>query len=812
MDKLKLKYRILIIAGVFLISLIVFFLLRQKDAVQNDEVYSKTLEESRLPVIRVDMLGTEMNCMRGHTTPVSFEETYETLTLIPENRVLSMHIDDSPVYILKPEYEIRSADLTELIDKAEITDTVRDETGTRISIPIPNLIIRDREYRLDISLHTRECGTIHYYTRLIQTDENELAADMLELAQEFSARNYNYDDAKENTTYVETDGTADDSTLDYTNLKSTFNNLAFNNLKLSASAKKDIRFSYYDGNTGEIQMDYLAYRKLSGGGTETFEISETFTMRMGLNRIYMLNYARNIREVFSGNETISSKRALLGINKESELECMTSKDGKKVYFLVTRDLWCYDTQRQTVENIFSFRSNRSTDMVNGYRHHNVHMIRCDDAGNLTFLVYGYMNRGIREGATGMALMNYDVETDTVTEKLFIPIARTYESIAQDVKNFVYLSDADIFYIKIDGGFYGIDTRDGSAIVLAEGLQDGNYQISKGMRKLAWQEDNDKLGSGAINIFDLESGRKQEIRSEEGTLLKAEGFIGNDIVISMHDRNNEWKINGVVRSIPANSVEILDDNLNVMKNYDRRDEFIGEINVHDGRVNMKLLKKTDSGGFIDSGEDTIVSSTEVPERREDIGTYNDDFKLKVCYIYLGDDVKGRGIKVAATTDIVDGGLEINSIRLGEDNRYYAYGDDTLFYATDEVADAIGNAYEKMGYVRCRGNVIYCRPAMVTSRIIDGVETVTEELQEQRKRGELFDLYGITLRQALYYVSRKMPVLAYTDSGRPVAIYAYDKTTVSLFDLNTKEREYWNQEEAGDMFARGHGDFSCLFTLN
>ena len=812
MDKLKLKYRILIIAGVFLISFIVFFLLRQKDSVEHDEVYSKTLEESRLPVIWVDMFDTQLNCMRGHTTPVSFEETYETLTLIPENRVLSMHIDDSSVYILKPEYEIRSADLTELIDRAEITETTRDETGTRIYIPIPNLIIKDKEYRLDISLQTQETGTIHYYTRLIQTDEDRLAGEMLELVQEFSSRNFNYDDAKENTTYVETDGTADDSTLDYTNLKSTFNNLAFNNLKLSPSAKKDIRFSYFDGNTGEIQMDYMAYRKLSGGGTETFEISETYTMRMGLNRIYMLNFARNIREVFTGNETVSSKRALLGINKEDELECMTSKDGRKVYFLATRDLWCYDIERKTVENIFSFRSNRSTDMVNGYRHHNVHMIKCDDAGNLTFLVYGYMNRGIREGSTGMALMNYDVEKDTVTEKLFIPVARTYESISQDVKSFVYLSESDIFYVKIDGNFYGIDTRDGSAIVLAEGMNDGNYRISKDMRKLAWQEDNDKSGSGVINIFDLESGKKQEVRSEEGLILKAEGFIGNDIVISMHDKENVWKINGIPRSIPANSVEILDEDLNVMKYYDRNNEFIGQINVHDGRVNMKLLRKTASGDFVESGEDTIVSSTEMPERREDIGTYNDDFKLKVCYIYLGDDVKGRGIKVAATTDIVDGGLEITGIRTGEDNRYYAYGDDTLFLATDEVAEAIDSAYGKMGYVRYRGNVIYCRPAMVTSRIIDGVETVTEDLLDQRKEGELFDMYGITLREALYYVSRKMPVLAYNDSGRPVAIYAYDKTTVSLFDLNTKKREYWNQEEAGHMFARGHGDFSCNFTTN
>ncbi len=811
MDKLKLKYRILIIAGVFLIAVVVFFLLRQKESVPHDEVYSRTLEESILPRITVDVQGTDMNCMYGHTSPVSYEETSDTLTLLPENRLLTFHIGEGGVFIHRIEYEIRSADLSELIDKAEVTDTQKDETGTKVYISVPNLVVKNKEYRLDISLDTQEAGTVHYYTRLVQTDANELAADMIELVNDFSTRNFNYDDAKENTTYVETDGTADDSTLDYTNLKSTFNNLAYNGLKLSRSADSDMRLTYFDGNTGEIHLDYMAYRDLSSGDTETFEISETYMMRMGLNRLYMLNYSRDIREVYSGNNT-SGKRILLGINKENELESMSTGDGTRMYFLSSRDLWCYNSENKTVENIFSFRSNKKTDAVNSSRRHNMHMLGCDEDGNLTFLLYGYMNRGIHEGATGMALMRYDVETDAVTERFFLPVPRTYESIEQDIKTFVYMSESDIFYMKVDGSFYGIDTRDGNYITLAEGLQDGNYQISKGMQKLAWQEENDKLGSDVINIFDLETGKKQEIRSEEGTLLKAEGFIGRDIVISMHDRNNAWKVNGIVRSIPANAVEILDENLNVLKYYKRDDEFIGTTNVHDGRINMKLMQKTGNGSYVESGEDTIVSSTEEPERREDIGTYNDDFKLKVCYVQINDEIKKRGIRVAASTNIVDEGIVITGIKPGPDDRYYAYGDNDMLIATDEAATAINTAYEKMGSVRCRGTVIYCRPAMVTSRIIDGVETVTEDLQEQRKNGELFDLYGITLREALYYVSRKMPVLAYTDSGRALAIYAYDKTTVSMFDLSTKEREYWNQEEAGNMFARGGGDFSCDFTSN
>ena len=812
MGKLKLHHRILILAGIFLVAVIAFVLFRQGASVSHDEVYSSTLEEARLPVVWVEMCGRKMNCMRGHTSEVSFDETYDSLTLLPENRNLTLYVEGGAVNVIGAKYEIRSTDLEQLVEQTDVKDMVKDETGTKLYVPIQNLIIKGKEYRLDIALTDPDGRDIHYYTRIMQTDENQLASDMIDLMQEFSSKNFNYDLAKDNTIYVETDGTADDTTLAFTNLKSTFNSLALNALKLTPSDNKDIRLCTYDGNTGEVCMSYIATRALSDGTSEEYEISETCTMRMGLTRIYMLNYSRNIREIYKGEGSVSGKRIMLGINEEDELDCITTEDDSLTYFVSTRDLWSLNTQTSAIKSIFSFRSNSSDDMVSGYRHHGIKLVDCAENGDLTFLLYGYMNRGVHEGSIGMSLMKYSVEKDTVSEVFFIPISRTFESIAKDVEEFSYLSQSDIYYAKVDGNFYAIDTKDGSYITLAQNLDTGNYAINKSMQKLAWQEENEAFGSAIINIFDMDSGKKQEIRSTDGLILKAEGFIGRDIVISMHDRQDAWKINGVVRSIPANAVQIMDENLNILKRYERESEYVGDINVHDGRVNMQLLKKTAAGTYTKSTEDTIVSSTESPERREDIGSYNDDFKERVFYIQLNDDVRRSTVKVAAHTDIEEGGALIDDITLEDDDRYFAYGDNDLLAVTDSVSSAINSAYDKMGCVRYKGAIIYNRPAMVTSRIIDGVADVTGDILTQRANGELFDLYGITLREALYYVSLKYPVLAYTDDGRAVAIYAYDKTTVSLFDLNAKEREYWNQEQAAEMFARSGGDFSCSFTLN
>lgn len=812
MGKLKLKHRILILAGIFLIAIIAFFIYRQQASVVRNEVYSATLEEAKLPVVYAEMCGTQMNCMRAHTSDVAYDETYDTLTILPEDRFLKLHVQGGSVYMISASYEIRNSDLTQLIEKTDITDIVKDGSDIQLTLPIQNLILKDKEYRLDLSLITQEMGEVHYYSRILLTDETELASEMLELVNEFSTRNFNYDDAKENTTYVETDGTADDTTLAYTNLKSTFNNLAYNGLKLTPDSKKDIRFCTYDGNTGEVHLSFLASRNLSSGVSELYEINETYTMRMGLVRLYLLNYSRKIREVYTGDNQSSGKRIILGINNENELDYLNTRDNNKTYFVATRDLWCFDAVNKSVKNIFSFRSNKSDDMVNGYQRHGIKLIRCDEEGNLTFLLYGYMNRGVHEGQTGMSLLTYDVKEDTVSEKFFLPIARTYESIKADVDAFSYLSNSNIYYAKIDGNFYAIDISEGSYFTLVEGLLDGNYSICQDKGRLAWQEENDKFGSSVINIFDLETGKKQEIRASEGMLLKVKGFIGTDIVISSHMKENEWKVNGIARSIPASIVEIMDKDLNVLKHYEHRDEYIGTIDVHDGRVNLQLLTKNADGSYKKSGEDTIVSSTVSLDQRDGIGSYSDDYKKTVYYVVVNEDVRRNSIKVAADTELVEGGVLVEDMEIGPDERYHAYGDNEMIVVTDEVAKAINNAYDKMGYVRCKGTTVYNRPAMVTSRILDGVETITKDLLRQRKDGELFDLYGITLREALYYVSMKYPVLAYTDSGRAVAIYAYDKSTVSLYDLNTLKREYWNQEEAGNMFARGGGDFSCDFTFD
>jgi hypothetical protein len=50
----------------------------------------------------------------------------------------------------------------------------------------------------------------------------------------------------------------------------------------------------------------------------------------------------------------------------------------------------------------------------------IQLLEADGNGNVTFAVYGYMNRGEHEGQVGVAVYYYNVEQSSVEEKVFIP--------------------------------------------------------------------------------------------------------------------------------------------------------------------------------------------------------------------------------------------------------------------------------------------------------------------------------------------------------------------------------------------------------
>ena len=66
-----------------------------------------------------------------------------------------------------------------------------------------------------------------------------------------------------------------------------------------------------------------------------------------------------------------------------------------------------DADRKRCVKVWSFRNGQNAEIRGDYPKHGVRVFSCRDDGDVFFAVYGYMNRGKREGSCGISLLRYD---------------------------------------------------------------------------------------------------------------------------------------------------------------------------------------------------------------------------------------------------------------------------------------------------------------------------------------------------------------------------------------------------------------------
>ena len=87
-----------------------------------------------------------------------------------------LFIRDGSITITGIKYKIRSADLSELIDRGSINDFANseNENGIDFELPIGNYLSEWRQYRLDLTFVTKNKGDVHYYTAIMKCQQEEL--------------------------------------------------------------------------------------------------------------------------------------------------------------------------------------------------------------------------------------------------------------------------------------------------------------------------------------------------------------------------------------------------------------------------------------------------------------------------------------------------------------------------------------------------------------------------------------------------------------------------------------------------------------
>ena len=826
MSRMKKKAGILLC--VFVAAIAVYFVLTQNILNREEEREYVSMEEASLPVVYLYTMGREMNPLCGYVQDMDGEAA-DSLTVLPEDRLLPIRIAEYEGEVTGLRYEIRSLDQSELVERTSLGSWEKGEDGTEAVLPIQNLLSRDTQYQLCLTVGLEDGREARYYTRILWTQDTK-GQEMVELAADFSEKTFDYEQARELVTYLEPDPQADNSSLGHVTLQSEFDQITWGGLNVQPVGDQRLTLKQLDGIMGNVELKYIAAE--SGSADRMYEVTENFTMKWDTQRIYMMDYDRTVSEIFSGDgDEVSGKRILLGISNDDSVSAVKSEDGRYTAFVTARDLWLFDQGKgksgSSLTRVFTFRGQDRTEIRNNFDRHDIKILNVDESGSVDFLLYGYMNRGLHEGAMGAAFYRYESEQEALEERFFFPVSCSYEDLAMDVELLARMSGNGMFYIYLDGSVYAVDLSSNEYLVAARGLTEENCVISQDQSRLAWQEGTDRMSSEMIHVMNLETGSRQDIQAAEGESLRVLGFVEDDFIYGTAGREDLWVSGNRVVDLPVYELKIVDDQLNAAVDYRKEGLYISNVQVTDGRVHLELLAKNSSGGYDRAGEDIIVCNVEIGSQKMDgIGWYASEDRRKLYFVQLDTGVTaGSRTAVKAPKSVAYDVSDTLDLRAGsgrEKTVYRAYGKGQLLGKADNLAEAIALSYDAMGYVTDRGgrvvwnrvdrpNVCTIRDSAAAGRLLRHLDSFGGD--EEYGDGILvMDGRGATLHQILYYVGKGCPAAAYGPDGSYELIVGYDQYNVTILDPETGESRKMGLQDGGEYFASRGNDFVCGLLLN
>ena len=578
----------------------------------------------------------------------------------------------------------------------------------------------------------------------------------------------------------------------------------------------DVEWSIKECNS--VYTSVLATYRVSceddNGVTQNYDVREFFRVRVGTSRVYVLDYNRDMQQIFSGgSDALSENGILLGIASE-DVQYETNTDETMVAFVQDRDLWLYNKETGELSQIFSFANREGRDARSRNDQHAVRIVSMDDGGNLAFAVYGYMNRGNHEGEVGVAIYYYSVNRNTIEEKAFIPSTKSYAIAADELGKMVYYNhDQSMLYVLADGTLYQIDLDNDEQTTLAEGLTEEQYAVSDDGRLMAYQttgssgdsEENTGENSGENNadassdtagsglcVMNLRSGDTYTIDAGEGETVRPLGFINGDFVFGKA-RSADAGVTVAGEEIsPMYEIEIRNSDNKTEAQYSFEDQGIYTTDILiDGNLLTlnRVVKEGDT--YNSTSQEYITNNQERKESAVSLETYATDVKETQVRMTFADGIGNAEPELVKPGQIASREPLTVTLSGGDSGeKFYVYGMGELVAVYDRAGYAVQKANEVSGvvissnqqYVWERGNrdLVYSTDAAAFGKESGETSLAACERYMEQYEAHQIDLTGCTLDQVLYVINRGCPVIALIDADHAVLLTGYTTTDITYID--------------------------------
>ena len=768
-----------------------------------------------LPRISFTIDGTEVNPLFGYVQDMDITAMRDTITPLNADGSLTMDIEADGREISDIRYEVYSLDGEDMYTDGRADVPAEGET---VSLSVGNILSGDvREAVLKVIL-TVDGETVSYYTRIASPADLTIS-ECLAYALDFHDKAINKKGTEDLQSHLEPREESDNTTYQTVNIHSDVTHVQWGDL--SPEIVGDVEWSIKESNT--VYTSILAKYQVScqdeNGGTALYNVKEFFRVRFLVDTIYLLDYNRDMEQVFQGAASeFDDNGILFGITSQDDIQYETNRDETIAAFVQERNLWLYNEDAGELTEVFSFSDQEGRDMRSKNDQHAVRIISMDDDGNLAFAVYGYMNRGYHEGEVGVGIYYFRVDTNAIEEKAFIPSTKSYAIAADELGKMVYYNhDQSMLYVLADGTLYQIDLDNDEQTTLAEELTEEQYAVSDDGHLMAYQttgspEDGEKdagenTGDNAAEnnadgsadtacsglcVMNLRSGDTYTIDAAEGESVRPLGFINGDFVFGKARLADEGVTAAGEEVSPMYEIEIRNSDNKTEARYSFEDQgiYTTDILIDGNLLTLNRVVK-DGDAYNSTSQEYITNNQERKETSVSLEIYTTDVKETQVRLTFADGIGDAEPKLVKPGQIASREpLTVTLSGGSSGEKFYVYGMGELVAVYDKAGYAVQKANEVSGvvissnqqYVWERGNrdLVYSTDAAAFGKESGETSLAACERYMEQYEAHQVDLTGCTLDQVLYVINRGCPVIALVDSDHAVLLTGYTTTDITYID--------------------------------
>ena len=826
MNRIWLKRAVALV--VFIISLFVVDFILNKD---NSEL-TMDMPKATLPVVSVLSGEYKINTMYGYTSRREEAYTKDSITPISEDRNISLVIDTYQADIKSVAYEVRSVDGKRLIEGSDITVLQKMPDKIQFSIQLKDLTDENTEYSFVTILTMEDGEKVYYYTRFIH-GENYYEKEKLDFIMSFHNTTFS-DDGTEIKKYLESNSKGDNSNYHKVDIHSDLSQVMWGLLPVEKEEEPVILIKDITAQTAGVVLKYPL--KKTEMGSDYYFVEEYYRVRYTPNRIYLLDFERTMDEIFRADKnSFSNDKVNLGIADE-QVSMVESEGGKNLAFINANRLFVYSNIDNKLAEVFSFYNKNNFDIRTRNRNFDIKILKMEDSGSLTFMVSGYMNRGIHEGEVGVAVYYYDTTRNSVEEQIFIPYSKSADILIKELDKLCYLNLENHLFLILEGGLYDISLEQKTYEWVISDLTEDTYKVSKSGRMISWLKESNPYASRTLYWMNLNDGKRLEIKAGFGEYISVLGYIGEDLIYGfVNESKIKTETNGNIL-FPIHKLVIRSQDDRILKNYYKEGNYIVDCNILDNQITLKRIQMSESGEYQAIEDDHIASSDIQDKNVTKVNIINDDIYKKTVQLILKNTVNTNSIKIMTPKEVIfEGRREVILDMENVGDYFYVYGPKGVERITSSSSEAVEMAYELAGsVVDTEGNYIWKKGTLYTRNqimaitgtrkdsekgslavcldtilelegisrqtqpLLDAGEDALSIMKNSLRKEKILDLKGCPLDTVLFYVDQDIPVLALMDNGDAYLIIGFNEFNIVLMD-----------PKQGTVYKKGMNDSREMF---